>query len=187
MPVSKRKRILAAKKAERDALEVLHGRISRQEFGAGRAFAPGEDGHEAGRLLRILEERGRVLNVPGVGWVDAEPAVKRYKEYIGETRPTENLRKAHEAAQHSPDCNDAEDHGLKIPKRNPQHGGGDPDWDNYGSPGRPEDDYVNYPTKETGSRKVAYDHHNEPYYPEEPKRKKKPKKREIDYEEGNRG
>lgn len=63
---------------------------------------PGEKPAYVARLLKILEERGRVLFVDGEGWVDSESVVRRYREYIGETRPTENLRKAYELNQQSP-------------------------------------------------------------------------------------
>jgi hypothetical protein len=179
MPVPKKKAIAAA-------LEKLQGRIARQEMGPGRAFAPREDGHETAKLLKILEERGEILQIPGFGWVDTRPALHHYREYIGETRPTENLRKAYEANQQN--LKKIEEDGAVTldefgnVKRNPQVGGGDPDWDNYGSPGS---DYVNYPTKET---KIEYDHHNEPYISKTKKKPKTPKqKRKIDYEEGNRG
>ena len=73
MPVSK-------KISQRAALEALHARIARREGGVGRVFRPREDGHETAKLLKILEDAGRVLNVPTVGWVNSEPALERYRE-----------------------------------------------------------------------------------------------------------
>ena len=83
MPVNK-------KIAFRVALEALHLRIAQREGGVGRAFRPREDGHETAKLLRILEEQGRVLNVPGVGWVNTEPAIAQYKLHTHKKIEAEN-------------------------------------------------------------------------------------------------
>ena len=95
MPVSKRL-------SERAALADLHERIARVQGFRPSHVHPDEKPSYVARLLKILEERGRVLFVDGVGWVDSESVVRRYREYIGETRPTENLRKVYKSNQKLP-------------------------------------------------------------------------------------
>jgi hypothetical protein len=92
MPVSK-------KISDRTALADLHERIARVSGFRLEHRHPSEKPAQVARLIKILEAQGRVLFVDGVGWVDSESVVRRYRELIGETRPTENLRKAHELNQ----------------------------------------------------------------------------------------
>ena len=109
MPVGK-------KRAERAALEELHGRIAR------RVFKPREDGAKTAKRLKILEEQGLVIFVPGVGWVDSKPAIHRYRLYTGIRPTTEDLLKIRDAAQKAPEESGATVAESFVQKR-------DRDWD----------------------------------------------------------
>lgn len=65
-------------KEKRERYE-LHSLIANSNgFRVSKADFP-----KVGHHLKELERKGFVLFVPGVGWVDSTPALRRYKEALG--------------------------------------------------------------------------------------------------------
>ncbi len=74
---------LSKQKAKRNYLADLHARVSHAKGFRPRDLKPGEAPCDVARGLKALETRGLVMFVPGVGWVDSEPAIRRYRENTG--------------------------------------------------------------------------------------------------------
>lgn len=64
-------------------LADLHARVSHAKGFRPQHVPGGESPARVVRALKELESRGLVMFVPGVGWVDSEPAIRRYREHTG--------------------------------------------------------------------------------------------------------
>ena len=76
MPISKQK-------ATRKYQAALHARVSASGGFRPRDLRDGERPCDVANGLRELEARGLVMFLPGTGWIDSEPAVRRYRDRTG--------------------------------------------------------------------------------------------------------
>ncbi len=76
MPIGKQK-------AARMYLAALHARVSASGGFRPRDLRDRERPCNVANGLRELEARGLVMFLPGTGWIDSEPAIRRYRDRTG--------------------------------------------------------------------------------------------------------
>lgn len=64
---------------KRRFLATLHERVSKLSGFRPVNLLPGENPTDVANGLRELESRGMVMFLTGTGWIDTEPAIRRYK------------------------------------------------------------------------------------------------------------
>jgi hypothetical protein len=138
MPVSK-------KPYEKDQLAKLHARVCLASGFDNKNLKRGENRARVAGMLKQLETMGLILHVDGWGWVDSSSVVERYGKYTGVEGLLATAKRESERTKFIGAAKEAGDDYQKNPTK--ETGGGNPDWDSYGSPGR-KDKSVDYPYTE---------------------------------------